>query len=112
MVKISGEVLVTTSTGYIENKSLDYYITQAGGTNLKARRSKIYVLYADGHIGQTSSGLFGLFRSKPKVEAGSEVIVPRKEATNGLKSTEIVALSTGITSLVTLVIIAITNIKK
>lgn len=112
LVKISGEVLVATRTGYIENKSLDYYITQAGGTNLKARRSKIYVLYADGHIRQTSSGLFGLFRSKPKIEAGSEVIVPRKEATNGLKSTEIVALSTGITSLVTLVIIAITNIKK
>jgi prepilin-type processing-associated H-X9-DG protein len=112
LVKVSGEVLSATRTGYSDNKQLNYYISQAGGTNIKARRSKIYVLYADGHVRRTKNGFFGLFRSYPKIETGAEIVVPRKAESTGLKPTEVLSISTGIISLVTLVVVAISNLRK
>ena len=112
LVKISGEVLLSTRTGYVKGKSLNYYIAQAGGTNYRARRSKIYVLYADGHVKRTNNGFIGLFRSYPKLEEGAEIVVPRKTETDGLKPSDILAFSTGLVSLVTLVLVGVTNIRK
>lgn len=112
LVKISGEVLSATRTGFVENRQLNYYISQAGGANIRARRSKIYVLYADGHVRRTKNGLFGLFRSYPKIETGSEIIVPRKAESTGIKPTEVLSLTTGIISTITLVVLTITTLRR
>ncbi len=111
LVKISGEVLSSTKTGYIDGESLKYYIIQAGGTTDNARKRKIYVLYPNGHVGRTHNGLFGLFRSYPRVVTGAEIVVPRKLDTQGLSVAETVALTSTVVSLVTLIIVAISNIK-
>lgn len=111
LVKISGEVLASTKTGFIKGKSLPYYLTQAGGTTDKARRSKIYVLYPNGHINKRSNGLFGLFRSYPKIEAGAEVIVPRKTDRIRLSTGETIGLTSGLVSLISLIIVTISTLN-
>lgn len=111
LIKISGEVLASAKTGFIEGKSLRYYLTQAGGTTDKARRSKIYVLYPSGHINRTKNGFFGLFRSYPSIETGAEVIVPRKVDHQGLSTAETVGLTSGVVSLISLIIVTISSLK-
>lgn len=112
LVKLSGEVLSSTKTGYVEGRNLGYYLSQAGGTTDNARRSKIYVLYANGNIGRTNNGFFGIFRSYPKVEAGSEIIVPRKVDKKGLDVQATVGLTSAFVSLVSLIIVTISALKK
>jgi protein involved in polysaccharide export with SLBB domain len=111
LVKISGEVLSSTRTGYIEGKSMRYYLTQAGGPTDNARRRKIYALYPNGHIGRTHSFL-GVFRFYPKVVTGAEVIVPRKVEGNGMSTAETISLTTAVVSLVSLIIVTISTLKK
>lgn len=111
LVKLSGEVLTSAKTGFIEGKSMQYYLTQAGGTTDKAKRSKIYVLYSNGHINRTKNGFFGLFRSYPKIETGAEIIVPRKLDHVGLTTGETVGLTSGVVSLISLIIVTISTLK-
>ncbi|WP_158797054.1 SLBB domain-containing protein [Pedobacter sp. L105] len=111
LVKLSGEVLLSTKTGFIQGKSLRYYITQAGGVTDEARRSKIYVLYPNGHINRAKNRLFGLIHSYPKIETGAEIVVPRKSASNGLSTTQTIGLTSAITSMVSLIIVTISTLK-
>jgi protein involved in polysaccharide export with SLBB domain len=112
LVKISGEVLAATKTAYIDHKGLDYYLSQAGGTTEKARRSKIYVLYANGKIDRTNNGILGLFRSYPRVDLGAEVVVPKKQERHGLSTSETVGITTGFVSLISLIIVVISSLNK
>jgi protein involved in polysaccharide export with SLBB domain len=112
LVKVSGQVLSATKTGFIEGKPLNYYLTQAGGTTERSRRSKIYVLYADGHINRAKSGPFGLFRSYPKIQTGSEIVVPRKQDTTPVALSAALSVTTGIVSTLTVVILTIIELKR
>lgn len=112
LIKLSGEVLSSTKTGYIEGKSMRYYLSQAGGTTERARRSKIYVLYPNGRINRTWNGIAGLFRSYPQIEAGSEIVVPKKLETKKLTTGEILGLTSGIVSLSTLIIVTISTLGR
>jgi len=112
LVKLSGEVLISTKTGFIEGKNIQYYLSQAGGTTDNARRSKIYVLYANGHIKRTKNGIFGIFRSYPRVEEGAEIVVPKKIEKKGTDATTVVSTLGTFISLISLVIITITTLKK
>lgn len=112
LVKVSGEVLSSTKTGYVKGEPLSYYLTQAGGVTDDARRSKIYVVYSNGSVNRTHNGFLGLFRSYPRVDAGAEVIVPGKKATRGMSPTEILGISSTALSVVSLIIITISTLKK
>jgi protein involved in polysaccharide export with SLBB domain len=112
LVKVSGEVLSSTKTGYVKGESLGYYLTQAGGVTDDARRSKIYVVYSNGSVNRTHNGFFGLFRSYPRVDAGAEIIVPGKKATKGMSTTEVLGISSTALSVVSLIIITISTLKK
>ncbi|MDB5118114.1 MAG: capsule biosynthesis protein [Mucilaginibacter sp.] len=112
LVKVSGEVFTSTKTSFVEGETLNYYLSQAGGISGNARKSKIYVLYANGHISRTHNGLIGLFRSYPKIESGAEIIVPRKTTTTPLTATEFVGITSGFVSLVTLLIVTITSVRR
>jgi protein involved in polysaccharide export with SLBB domain len=112
LVKVSGQVLSATKTGFIDGKHLDYYLTQAGGTAEGARKSKIYVLYADGHINRTNNGFLGLFRSYPSIETGAEIIVPKRIERNPMSATEIIGLTSGIVSTLTLIVLTVTSLSK
>ncbi|MEO8886043.1 MAG: SLBB domain-containing protein [Mucilaginibacter sp.] len=112
LVKISGEVLSANKTGFIEGKGLNYYLTQAGGTSFKARRSKIYVLYPDGHVKKTWNGIAGIFRTYPEIEEGAEVIVPRKPDSKAVSLTDVIGITSSVLSVIALTILTVTTLKK
>lgn len=75
-VRMIGEVLLPTTARYIDSKGFRSYISKAGGFTEGARRSKSYVIYANGDAKRTHSFL-GL-KFYPNLEPGAEIVVPRK----------------------------------
>jgi polysaccharide biosynthesis/export protein len=107
-VKLSGEVLNPISVAYRPNQGLEDYIAQAGGLTEKAAKRRVFVRYANGFSDQTRTFLF--FKSYPKVEQGSEIIVPamRDDSSNKLSTGEKIAILGAVSSL-SLIIINILN---
>jgi protein involved in polysaccharide export with SLBB domain len=75
-IRMVGEVLMPTTTRYVGNSKLKRYISQAGGFTEEARKSKTYVIYANGDARSTQSFLGIKFY--PKMEPGAEIVVPKK----------------------------------
>lgn len=75
-VRMVGEVLLPTTTRFEKGNKLKKYISKAGGFTEKARRSKAYVIYANGDAAQTRSFL-GM-KNYPDLEPGAEIVVPQK----------------------------------
>ncbi|WP_111672208.1 SLBB domain-containing protein [Algoriphagus litoralis] len=75
-IRMVGEVLMPTTTRYVGNNNLKKYISQAGGFTEDARKSKSYVIYANGDARSTQSFLGIKFY--PKIEPGAEIVVPKK----------------------------------
>jgi protein involved in polysaccharide export with SLBB domain len=75
-VRMVGEVLLPTTTRFQEGRGLKHYISRAGGFTENARKSKAYVIYANGDAAQTRSFL-GL-KNYPTLEPGAEIVVPKK----------------------------------
>ena len=68
-VHISGEVLYPNTVPYIEDKSASYYINQAGGISEKGRRSKAFIIYANGQVSRLYRG---------RIKPGCEIVIPTK----------------------------------
>jgi protein involved in polysaccharide export with SLBB domain len=112
-VRMQGEVLYPTSTRFLSGMPFKHYISESGGfTELSARR-RSYIIYANGSVDRTRK-LLGLFNVYPKVEPGSEIVVPRmnekQAATQQLLQT-ITILSSSITGISTFFLL-IKNIGK
>lgn len=75
-VRMVGEVLLPTTTRFESGSSLKYYISKAGGFTENARKSKSYVVYANGDAAQTK-GFLGI-KKYPKLLPGAEIVVPGK----------------------------------
>jgi protein involved in polysaccharide export with SLBB domain len=109
-VKISGSVLFPTQIPYDKKYDFKDYLSSAGGLSDDARKSKIYILYANGKAKTTKSFLF--FKDFPSVKPGAEIIVPsKKEKTNRLTTGEIIGISSALASIAG-VVIAIINTTK
>jgi len=108
-IRLRGKVLYPNAVRFEDAKSLKYFISKAGGFAARAKRSKTYVVYANGDVSRTNSFLF--LRSYPKPQPGSEVIVPSKPPKIPLKPGEIVGITSGLATLGLIVtqIIQITN---
>ncbi|WP_041694245.1 MULTISPECIES: SLBB domain-containing protein [Emticicia] len=78
-VRVQGEVLYPTTVKYLDSKNFINYISNAGGFTKKSLRSKSYILYANGSVDRTRRVLF--VNLYPKVEPGSEIIIPQKTVT-------------------------------
>jgi protein involved in polysaccharide export with SLBB domain len=102
-VKISGSVLFPTQIAFNKSYSFKDYLSSAGGVSDAGRKSKIYIIAANGKAQSTRSFLF--FKNYPEVKPGSEIIVPAKEEkTNKLTTGEIIGISSALTSLAGVVI--------
>ena len=101
-VRMQGEVLYPTSTRFLDGMSFKHYISEAGGFTEMSARRRSYIIYANGSVDRTRK-LIGLFNVYPKVEPGSEIVVPKlnlkQGATQQLIQT-IVAVSTVLSSTV------------
>ncbi len=100
-IRMRGRVLYPSTIRYEKGKRLRHYIDQTGGFDTRAKRSRTYVVYANGEVSRTKQFLF--FRTYPKAAPGCEVIVPVKPLKIPLKPGEIIGLTSGLATLAVLV---------
>jgi protein involved in polysaccharide export with SLBB domain len=96
-VRMVGEVLLPTTARYDELSGLKKYISKAGGFSEDARRTKIYVIYANGDV-KTTRSFMGI-KAFPGIEPGTEIIVPKKPARQKLGPAGWIGLATSLTTL-------------
>ncbi|GAB3708042.1 SLBB domain-containing protein [Spirosoma flavus] len=105
IVSVQGGVLNPSLVSYKADYDFEDYISEAGGFTDNARKTKAYIIYPNGRKDRTHTFLF--FKSRPKVEPGSTVVVPFKPLDGGgLSSAERI----GILSLLATVSIALINV--
>jgi protein involved in polysaccharide export with SLBB domain len=96
-VRMLGEVLLPTTARYIETKGLRFYISKAGGFTEDSRRSKSYVIYANGDARRTYSFL-GL-KFYPALEPGAEIVVPMKPQKDRLNAAAWIGIASSLATL-------------
>lgn len=96
-VRMVGEVLLPTTTRFIGGKTLKDYISKAGGFTENARKTKAYVIYANGDAAQTRSFL-GL-KNYPTIEPGAEIVVPRKPIRERMSAASWIGIASSLATL-------------
>lgn len=76
-VKVSGCVLYPNTITYNPKKTVEDYITQAGGYGFGAKRNRAYIVYMNGTVAKARRN------SKAIVEPGCEIVVPEKRKREG-----------------------------
>ena len=105
-VQVRGEVLNPSKVNYLTSLSLRKYVGKSGGFSGAAKRSKVFVIYANGSSQRTTSFLG--FKFYPKILPGTEIIIPKKIEKNKTSVAEIVSLASALASL-TLIINSFTQ---
>lgn len=107
-VRMQGEVLYPTSTRFLNGMNFKHYISEAGGFTELSARKRSYVIYANGSVDRTRK-LLGVFNIYPKVEPGSEIVIPRMNAKEALsqKTLASIQMITGIVSSLSLMLVTI-----
>ncbi len=100
-VRLRGKLLYPTTVRHEQSKSLRYYINMAGGFDIRAKKSGTYVVYANGDVARTRKFLF--FKFYPKVKAGTDIIVPSKPIKIPVRIQDVVAITSGLATLVLVV---------
>lgn len=97
-VEVRGEVLSPSLSRFDKSNSFRDYIDNSGGFSESAKKRKAYVINANGDINTTKSFVF--FKSYPRIEPGALIVVPEKaERKNKLSITEVLGITTAITTL-------------
>lgn len=110
-VKISGAVTYPNSVTYTEGMSVRQCLSQAGGYNDIARKYPI-VVYMNGKVA-TTKRRFIFFKQYPKVEPGSEIVIPAKTQQERKASlAEILSISSSTTSMAAMITSIINTLKK
>lgn len=104
-VKINGAVMMPNTVGYLSDKNANYYLDQAGGYALNAKKSKKFVIYMNGQVARIKG------RNKDKIEPGCEIIVPSKN-NKRVNVGEILGYASSLGSLATMFATLTTLIKK
>ena len=73
-VKINGAVMMPNTVTYQKGKSVNHYISQAGGFANGARKNKAFIIYMNGQIAKVKWGA-----SASIIEPGCEIVVPIKD---------------------------------
>lgn len=90
------------SVGYVEGKSVNYYIDQAGGFASNAKKRNTYILYMNGMVAKVGHNA--------KVRPGCEIVVPTK-ASSKLSLAETLSIGSSAASIAA-VIATIANLVK
>lgn len=102
-VRVSGEVMYANTVAFEHGKSTKYYIRQAGGYGLQAKKSHAYIIYANGKVGKVSDGA--------KVQPGCEIVVPMKpKKKDGIQTTQQLVSIASVMATMSAVIVSV--IKK
>lgn len=103
-VKVNGAVMMPNTVGYLSDKNANYYLDQAGGYALNAKKSKKFVIYMNGQVARIKG------RNKDKIEPGCEIIVPSK-SNKRVTAGEILGYTSSFASLATM-FVTLTNLIK
>lgn len=104
-VTISGNVMFPNTVSYKDGENLKYYINQAGGYGLNAKKSKAIIVYKNGTVARAKN-------KASYIEPGCEIIVPTKIKSKGMTTAEIFSLASTSASLATVIISLINYISK
>ena len=96
-VKVTGEVLNPNSIVFLPGKSLRQYINGAGGFTSNARKSGVYVKYANGSAAAVGGFLF--FSNYPKIKQGAEILVPKRADRERMTAQSWIGIGTAVASL-------------
>ncbi len=75
-IRIEGEILYPTTVKYLPSLKFIDYVSKSGGFTKKSARGKAFVIYPNGSVDRTRKFLF--IKVFPKIEPGSEIIIPGK----------------------------------
>ena len=96
-VEVLGSVLKPSLVPYMRGQSLKKYVEKSGGFGGAAKRTKIYVSYANGDIKTVRNFIF--FKSYPKLRPGAVIFVPAKSLKEKMSTAEIMGITTSIATL-------------
>jgi len=96
-VEVLGSVLKPSLVPYKKGQSLKKYVEKSGGFGGTAKRTKIYVSYANGDIKTVRNFIF--FKSYPKLRPGAVIFVPAKSLKEKMSTAEIMGITTSIATL-------------
>ena len=102
-VKISGNVMYPNTVAYEKGRRPAWYINQAGGFGILAKKSNTYIIYMNGTVARVGHNA--------KIRPGCEIVVPTKPEGNGKALTQWLSVGTTVAGLATL-IAAIANLIK
>jgi hypothetical protein len=104
-----GEVEMNSEISIKPGKRAKYYINSSGGFKENADKKLVYVIFANGFTKKTRSFLF--FKVYPKPKMGSQVVVTKKPEKQKMNTSEVVGISSVLSS-VTGMTIALINLLK
>lgn len=108
-VRMRGEVLYPTTARYDIKRGFKNYISRAGGFSEDARKSRSYVIYANGDVQRTKKFLF--FNLYPHIEPGAEIIVPEKPARQSIPPQVWVTIGSGLATMALVVTQILNNLN-
>ena len=102
-VKVSGNVLYPNTVAYKKGKGARYYVNQAGGWGIRAKKGSTYIVHMNGTVNQMGKG--------EKPTPGSEVIVPTKPKSEVNKLQMWLAIGSSTASIATM-LVSIVNLSR
>ncbi len=78
-VRIQGEVQLPNTVKFRSGQTFQDYISQTGGFTSKSQKRRAFIIYANGSVDRTRKFMF--FNVYPRVEPGSEIVIPKRTAT-------------------------------
>lgn len=103
-VKISGDVMYPNVVGFVPGKKLKYYIDQAGGYGERARKNKVFIVYANGTVARGKRGTI--------IEPGCQIVVPSKPKNGGTNWAQVISYVSSFASLGTMAATIYSIFKK
>jgi protein involved in polysaccharide export with SLBB domain len=79
VVYVNGAVNAPMSVTYVPGKTLEYYISAAGGLNRKADKNRSYVTQPNGKVESIVKRWWFVGDTRPKPLAGASVFVPERD---------------------------------
>jgi protein involved in polysaccharide export with SLBB domain len=93
-----------------DKSGVSSYVAMAGGFAENAKKRRVYVIYPNGEVRQTKR--FLCFKSYPKVQPGSQIVVPQKPERKGMSTAEVISSASAISSLGVVLVTLMVYLKK
>ncbi|MBL6649639.1 MAG: SLBB domain-containing protein [Flavobacteriaceae bacterium] len=104
-VSLTGEVIKPSIVKF-KDSGLRYYLNKTG-LKSSASKKEILVIYPNKDISSVKNFLF--FKKYPKIKPGSEIIIGRKPERQKISSQELIAISSGLSTLIIVLSSILTN---